>query len=323
MNTINQSLFIPRAPLTEKNLEDQSGRVFIVTGGYTGVGYELSSILFQRNGVVYIAGRSEEKAKNAITTIQQLHPGSTGRVEFLLLDLADLSGIRQAAKTFMARESRLDVLTNNAGVMIPPKGSKTTQGFELQLGTNCLGPYHFTQCLLPVLRQTAAVSPPGSVRITWAASVTIELYAPRNGVVFDPNGSPREHRSQESNYGQSKAGNYFLAVETARRYHDAGIVSVAWNPGNLKTELLRDFKPVKRAVWEMLMYPAINGAYTELYAGWSSDISLSNSGCYIKPWGRIGHVRKDVEIAAKRADQGGTGGAEKFWEWCESITRQY
>lgn len=320
---IDQGVWIPYPTLTEKNLEDQTGKVFIVTGGYVGVGYELSKILYQRNGTVYVAGRSKEKAEKAISTLQKEVYDSSGRLEFLQLDLADLPTVPKSAADFMSRESRLDVLVNNAGVMTPPAGSKTSQGLELQLGTNCVGPYLFTKSLLPVLRETARASPPGSVRVTWAASIATEIYAPENGVTFESDGTPRIYDNQRMNYGASKVGNVFLAAEFARRYREDGIVSVAWNPGNLRTELQRHLNFLEKAAVNLICYPAVYGAYTELYAGWSKDISLKNTGSYVIPWGRIGKLRKDVELGLKRTDEGGTGHAERFWQWCEAEASRF
>lgn len=87
-----------------------------MTGGYAGIGYELSRILYERNATVYLTGRSPGKASKAIAALREQVPSSQGRLEFLLLDLADLTTTRSAAVEFMARESRLDVLVNNAGV---------------------------------------------------------------------------------------------------------------------------------------------------------------------------------------------------------------
>lgn len=123
-DVFRQCYFIPKPTLTENNLTDQSGRVCIVTGGYAGVGKELSKILYGKNATVYIAGRSEEKGKNAIEEIKKAHPSSDGRLEFLKVDLSDLTTIKASAEDFTRREQRLDVLTNNAGVMNPPVGSK-------------------------------------------------------------------------------------------------------------------------------------------------------------------------------------------------------
>lgn len=119
----NQSFFIPNPPLTEKNLPDQTGRVFIITGGYAGCGKELAKIVYQRNGTVYLAGRSQGKADAAIKELKAAHPDSKGRLEPLIVDLADFTTIKPAVEDFMRKEQRLDVLTNNAGVR-QPKNSR-------------------------------------------------------------------------------------------------------------------------------------------------------------------------------------------------------
>lgn len=184
-------------------------------------------ILYRSNGRVYIAGRNEKKAQEAIANIKKSYPEGRGTLEFLHLDLSDLSTIRKSADDFLLKEQRLDVLTNNAGVGSPAAGSTDAQGHELHLGTNCLGPFLFTELLTPILRKTAAVSPPGSVRVTWAGSLTTEVSAPNGGVVLAEDGVPVVSKTnQMSNYGQSKAGNIFLASEYARRHQENGIVSV-------------------------------------------------------------------------------------------------
>jgi len=134
-NAYKQSYNIATPPLTEANLPDQTGRVIIITGGYAGVGQELSRIIYQHNGTVYVAGRSVEKAEKSITDTKALFPGSKGKIDFLKVDLADLTTIKVAVEEFRAKESRLDVLVNNAGVMVPPVGSRSEQGHELQMGT--------------------------------------------------------------------------------------------------------------------------------------------------------------------------------------------
>lgn len=113
-------------------------------------------MLYAKHGKVYIAARSESKAQNTIDEIKALHPTSAGSLEFLKLDLGDLSTIKASAMEFLTKESRLDVLWNNAGVMVPPQDSKTVQGYELQVGMNNIAPFLFTQLLQPVLLSTAA-----------------------------------------------------------------------------------------------------------------------------------------------------------------------
>lgn len=107
-NAFGQSFNIPTPSLTEKNLPSQAGRVHIVTGGYAGVGQELSRILYQANATVYVAGRSQEKAEKAIASIQQRYPDSKGRIEFMKIDLADLTTVKPAVDAFLHKESRLD-----------------------------------------------------------------------------------------------------------------------------------------------------------------------------------------------------------------------
>lgn len=180
---------------------------------------------YSKNANVYIAGRSKEKADESIKLALATVPSSTGRLEFLFLDLADLSAIKKSAETFLSRESRLDVLWNNAGVMRPPVGSRTKQNYETQLGTNCLGPFLFTQLLLPILVKTATLSPPDSVRICWTSSLMAEASVPKGVINFeDINGE--KGVSQSVLYSQSKAGNIFLGWELARRNREDGLISV-------------------------------------------------------------------------------------------------
>ena len=141
MGATFSQFFPPNPDLTEKNLPNQKGKVFIVTGGASGVGFELATILYQAGAKVYIAGRSNTNAKEAIERIKSsLHGASDGgELEYLHLELDDLSTIKASAEAFQKKESKLDVLFNNAGVSQPPLGSKSKQGHELQLATNCLG----------------------------------------------------------------------------------------------------------------------------------------------------------------------------------------
>jgi NAD(P)-dependent dehydrogenase (short-subunit alcohol dehydrogenase family) len=322
---IKQSFRIPSPTLTENNLVDQAGKVHIVTGGYAGCGQELVKILYQKNATIYVAGRSESKALKSISDIKDRYPSSKGRLEFLAVDLSDLSSIKKAVQAFEAKETRLDVLTNNAGVMWPPVGSKDRQGHELQIGTNCLGPFLLTELLLPILRSTVSVAPPDSVRVTWAASLAGITNGLKDGVQFDAEGSPKVHDSPTIDYGQSKYGNMILASEFSKRYGKDGIVSVSFNPGNLKTELQRHLSSIGRTMISTMLHPPIYGAYTELYAGWSSEITSEHNGWYIIPWGRIDTqgLGRDVVKSLQSKKEGGSGVAAAFWEWCDRETSSF
>ncbi|RDL33756.1 Uncharacterized protein BP5553_08124 [Venustampulla echinocandica] len=316
-------LFPPQPTFTEKNLPSQKGKVFIVTGGTSGVGFELANILFKAGGKVYIAARSKDKALKCIEKIKstaQDDSSETGQLEFLHLELDDLSTIKASAEAFKSKEPKLDVLWNNAGVSLPPLGSKSKQGYELQMGINCLGAFLFTELLLPPLKAAAQNSPPGTVRVIWTSSQAIDNQ-PRPEIIMAEAVAPPQ--DQVRNYTISKIGNWFLASELAKQVGSSGIISVTQNPGNLNTELLRNAIWYKYAVYPIL-YKAIFGAYTELWAGLSPDVTMDNNGCYVLPWGRIHpSPSQDILRALKGTEDGGTGRAKEFREWCEKETSKY
>jgi retinol dehydrogenase 12 len=322
---LDQSFRIAAPTLTEKNLPDQSSKVFIITGSNTGVGYQLASILYSKNATVYIAARTESKALTAISTLQKLHPQSKGKLVYLHLDLSDLSSIKASAEEFLRAEQRLDVLWNNAAVMIPPNHSTGTQGHDLQYATNILGPFLFTKLLLPILRETATTSPKASVRVCWAGSLAVSTSSPSGGADFDKEGTLVDYKLEggSKTYGVSKAANFFLGYEFAKRFGDKdGVLHNSFNPGNLASDLQRHaaeaWGKMAMRVLDMLLYPAVFGAYTELWAGLSEQLGMGDQGVFVVPWGRKGSVRKDVEAECKPG-----GNSEKIYEWCERETGKY
>jgi retinol dehydrogenase-12 len=318
---IRQCTWIPTPPITEQNCPDQHGRVHIVTGGYAGVGLELCKILYSANGTVYVAGRSAEKAKTAIAAITENAPASKGKVDFLQFDLSDLKTIKPAVEKFNKKESRLDTLTNNAGVMVPPKGMRDAQGEDIQIGTNLVGPFLLTKLLYPLLKKTAASSPAGTVRVSWAGSMALDVgsFKP-GGVDIDAAGKPIE-KDIHTNYGMTKAGNLWLANEYAKRYDD-GIVQTCFNPGNLNSELQRHLTPWQAAIISRICYTPNYGAYTELYCA-VGPVEAQKKATYIVPWGRECNFRSDIEHAMRSQNEGGSGKAEKFWQWIDKYTDAY
>ncbi|KAI2642712.1 short-chain dehydrogenase [Xylaria nigripes] len=315
---------VPGKPTyTEKDIPDLGGKVYIVTGANTGIGKEVARILYSKNAVVWVTARSDEKGANAIASIKEAHPSSTGRLEYLHLDLSDLTTIKASAEKFLAKESRLDVLFNNAGVMRPEYGSKTAQGYELQLGTNCLGPFLFTKLLTPTLVTTAKTASKGSVRVIWVSSSAAEHLTPKGGIDLDNLDYKRDGIYALKKYGISKAGNYYHGTEYARLHRDDNIVSVSLNPGNLKTDLDRNCNFMEMMFRHATTFPVVNGAYTELYAALSGEVGMDNTGSWIVPWGRITNIRSDLVKGSKTKEEGGTGVAQKFWKWSEEQTKDY
>ncbi|KAF4439934.1 hypothetical protein F53441_12435 [Fusarium austroafricanum] len=308
-------LFPPKPHFTEENLTSQEGRVFIVTGGYSGVGFELSRMLYQAGGRVYIAGRSVEQGEAAILEIVKQCPDSPGILAFCTIDLADLDSVKEAAEGFFAEESRLDVLFNNAGVSNPPAGSISAQGYELSMATNAIGPWYFTQLLLPILKETAKDQPPASVRVIWTSSIVTDLSVPKGGVNMKEVINPT--RDQQANYTNSKTGNWYLSSVLADQIGSHGVLSVCINPGNLHTNLLRHMPWWLEHVVSPLLYHARFGAYTNLWAGISPDLKIEDGGRFIWPFGRFHpNPRADLLENLKSKEKGGTGTAAEFAEYC-------
>lgn len=142
------------------------------------------------------------------------------------------------------------------------------------------------------------------------------LFSPTGGVAWDEKTSgPKVHNNGGVDYAQTKAANVLLAREYQAQQTSAGIVSNAWNPGNLESELQRHQPWIAGLVLKILLYPAVYGAYTELYAGWAEEAGKDNmKGAYIGPWGRAVMLRKDVDESPHR---------NQFWKWCEQETRSY
>ncbi|KAJ9610836.1 short-chain alcohol dehydrogenase [Cladophialophora chaetospira] len=325
----SQSFGIPTPPLTEKNLPDQTGKVFLVTGSNTGVGYQVASILYAHNAKVWVAARTESKALAAIEDIKKEHPKSQGKLEFLYLNLSDLTTIKASAEDFLSREDKLHWLNNNAGVMTPPPGSKGAQGSDLTYQTNILGPFLFTKLLLPILKRTAENEPKGSVRVSWAGSLAVDLQSPNGGAVWTKGKDGEETLDGEKDnrlaYGVSKAANYFFGTEFGKRFGDRdGVLHNSYNPGNLASELQRHVAAQYPtfAIWLLhkLLYPVIYGAYTEIYSGLAPELTLQkDQGGYIIPWGREGSVRPDLIDEAKKE----SGQASRLFEWCERVTKEF
>jgi NAD(P)-dependent dehydrogenase (short-subunit alcohol dehydrogenase family) len=300
-NLLSQ-FFPPKPKFTEKNIPNLSGKVssyspedtsqklkqldkqvYIVTGSNTGIGKEVAQILYSKNAKVYIAARSQEKAEKAIEVIKKSSPNSSGELVFLRLDLTNLATIRASAEEFISKETKLDVLFNNAGVWITPQGSKTEQGYELTLGVNDIGPFMFTKLLTPLLVATAKTEPSGAVRVVWVSSVGAELGNHKPGGVPLDNLDYHDEKPGTFRYAVSKAGNYLLAVEYAKRHKTGGVISVPLNPGNLNSDLTRDLGSITRFFFRITLgYPPINGAYTELFAGLSPQVTLQKTGEWSK-----------------------------------------
>jgi NAD(P)-dependent dehydrogenase (short-subunit alcohol dehydrogenase family) len=217
---------------TEDVLKDVrlDGQTVLVTGASTGLGLETARALAKAGAHVVFTVRSEEKGATAAEAIRASVPDAS--LEFAILDLASLESVRAFAEWFLATHDRLDILINNAGVMFTPLG-RTTEGFELQLGTNHLGPFLLTALLAPALRAAAPS------RVVNLSSVAHEF----SDIDWeDPNYLSRPYDKFEA-YGQSKTASILFTRELDRRLGPEGVHSNAVHPGAIPTELLRYMGP--------------------------------------------------------------------------------
>ncbi|CZR70181.1 related to dehydrogenases with different specificities (related to short-chain alcohol dehydrogenases) [Phialocephala subalpina] len=312
VKSLYKSMFPSKPTFTDSNLPSQRGKVFLITGGNGGLGQSLGAMLYAKDAKVYIAARSEAKAQKTINEIKALHPASAGELVFLKLDLSDLTTIKASAKEFLAKESRLDVLWNNAGVMVPPQGSNTVQGYELQVGTNNIAPFLFTELLQPVLLATARM---GEARVVWTSSSAGYLGLP-NPIIDFNNMDYKREEGIWTKYGRSKAGNILHCVEYARRSDKAniGILHTAVDPGWLKTGLQRSTPAYQAFLINMVLSEPKFGAYTLLFAGLHPSITKENNGVFVAPPGRLINPGKDI----LDKDLG-----QKYWEWTEKQIEHY
>jgi NAD(P)-dependent dehydrogenase (short-subunit alcohol dehydrogenase family) len=326
--------FFPPSPtFTESSLPSLTKKVIVITGGNAGIGFELAKILYSKGATVYIACRSETKARAAISIITSL-PAPTytfvpgGKLKFLPLELADLASVKAAAQSFLAQESRLDILYNNAAVNPVPVGSRTAQGHELRLGVNCLGHFLFTSLLLPALLRTAKLpsNPPGSVRIIFTSSGVIETsFCPPGGVCLTELTPHPPSENGMHNYAMSKAGDWYLVSEFSKRIcQKAGIVSLAHSPGNLKTKGWDSAPWWIKYMMKPTLHPPRMGAVTGLWAGFSDEVGVDDAQRFAINWGRWQKSsRVDIVAGLKSEKEGGTGIAEKFWVWCEEQCKDF
>ena len=282
----------------ESDIGTQEGRIVIVTGANSGIGFETARLLVANGARVVLACRNEEKGREALERME-------GDVEFRALDLSDLGSVETFASAFTEQYKGLDLLINNAGVMMPPFG-RTKDGFELQFGTNHLGHFALTARLFPLMKER-----PG------ARIVNVSSNAHKFGRIdFEDLHFEKRYRKMAS-YGQSKLANLLFTYELDRRLREAGseVIAVAAHPGWTATNL-QDETPSIRFLNPLMAMKPVGGALPTLRAAVDPEVKGAE---YYGPKGVFEMRGAPVKVASNRRSHD-RDVARRLWEISEDLT---
>lgn len=253
---------------TVQDMPRQNGRIVLVTGANSGIGFEIALAFAQKGARVIMACRNMEKGQAAYDEIRSQEPDAD--LDLRRLDLSSLESVRTFSESVLDDYTRLHVLVNNAGLMAIPRW-ETADGFEMQFGVNHLGHFALTGLLLPLLQNT-----PGSRVVTVSSMVSMI-----GKINFDDLQGEKNY-TRYGAYGQSKLANILFALELQRRFDNAGIKSLSLpaHPGYSATNLQSTSTGHSGSTTEQVLYRVLNrvaaqssamGALPELFAAASPD----------------------------------------------------
>jgi NAD(P)-dependent dehydrogenase (short-subunit alcohol dehydrogenase family) len=295
---------------TTADVPDQSGRVAVVTGANTGLGYHTAAALVETGAHVVLAVRNTEKGNHALARIAAAYPNAD--VTLQELDLGSLDSVRNAAAALRKAYPRIDLLINNAGVMWTPR-QLTADGFEMQLGTNHLGHFALTGLLLDNLLP---------VRGSRVVTVSSSGHRFRAAIHFDDLQSER-HYDRFAAYGQSKLANLLFTYELQRRLatQQKNTIAVAAHPGAASTELTRNaptlVKPLFALAGPFLFQNAAMGALPTLRAATDPGVE---GGQYYGPDG-LGEQRGHPKLVSSSGQSHDEDVQRRLWAISEELTR--
>lgn len=293
-----------------RNIPSQKGRVAIVTGANHGIGFETTISMAKYGFKVIMACRSLDKAEKAKSEILQNHP--LADLEVMQLDLSDLSSVTAFCDRFKKDHPRLDVLINNAGVLIY-SGKKNKVGTELQFATNHLGHFLLTNLLLDIMPDDS------SSRI-----VALSSLAHQNAEIHFDDLNCEKATDPDAAYGQSKLANLMFADELNRRLKKSGknLVALAVHPGGSDSGLFDEMSKVKYYTFKILspfiLHSNASAAKPSLFAALSTEVK---GGEYFGPQG-FNEFRGKVGVAKRSEYSKREDVATRLWKLSEEMTGQ-
>lgn len=296
------------APWTLAAIPSQSGRLAVVTG-VGGLGYEVGLVLAGAGASVVLAGRNTDRGRASLERVRAEFPRAD--VRFEQLDLADLASVRAFAQRMASQVERIDLLVNNAGIMMLPKRRTTVDGFELQFGTNFLGHFALTAQLLPLLSR-------GLARVVNVSSSGDNF----GRIAFDDLQAER-HYNPEAAYCQSKLANSLFTRELQRRSDECGwgVTALTAQPGFTRTDLIANGMGKPNAIlgflWRFASHAPAEGALSILYPATMPDVT---GGEYYGPDGFFALTGFPKRISYPRGARD-LAKAERLWNVAEEITQ--
>ncbi|KAI0893378.1 NAD(P)-binding protein [Annulohypoxylon nitens] len=292
----------------ERDVPELTGKVILITGGTAGLGAATAAMLASRNAAkIYITGRSEASAQRLIADIKS--KGSSTEIVWLRSDHTDLATVKEAADSFLAKESRLDVLMTNAGIMALPPGL-TKDGYELHFGINHVAHALLIRKFLPLLQKT--VKEHGEARIIPISSLALVLAPRGHGIVFNELKTTQDYwfLGRWQRYAQSKLANLLYGRELARRYPE--IFTLIIDPGPSNTGLVSSLSLVDKAIVHLgNINKFLDEGQGHLNQVWAVGVSKEKA--------KLGEFYEPVGIQTTSytpfcLDQ---KLAEKLWDWTE------
>lgn len=316
LSSLYDNTFPGKSHYNPESIPNLEGKVFVVTGGLRGIGFHLTTFLASKGAKVYSLSRNAAHSRAAINTIREHHPDA--KIEFILMDYNDLSTVAPAAKLLLSQESEIHGIVHNSGIY-PTKDNTDEEIFRI----NVLGPHLLQKYFDKIIIDTARKYPnqTDQFRIVWVSSFLHYTSPVSGGIDFDHllKGTPlTKYKALRDPvaYSHSKAATIFDSIQWEKHHPDSGVLSLSVHPGALRTEINSQGSYLQKLV-DKTGYDPVYGAYTELFALLSSEITSAHNTFHIVPFGRIGKIRPDIERAAK-GPQG-----EQFWEYVENQIKDF
>ncbi|CCH43200.1 hypothetical protein BN7_2747 [Wickerhamomyces ciferrii] len=313
--------FRPNPPtFLPKDYPDLTDKVALITGTTSGIGYETAKALLKQKATVILINRSTTRSQDAVTKMKsELDVNiNDDKIHLVEADLSDLGSIKPAIEKLIKETqiNKIHYAIYNAGVMRPPRGTLTKQGYEAQIGINSLCHHLLNKFIEPLLLNAVDKSTNFNPRTIWIGSLA-HFSSPKDGGIDWDSFQNAELSDSTVSYAQSKTANTYQSYIQSQRLKDQGVLSFTINPGYIGSDAARSMGSVVNYIWKKTTYHPVKGSYVVLFGALSPNIGLEDSGKYIGPWGEFRELREDIEAGFTN------GTAAKFEKWADEQVEPY